>query len=177
MEESRRGKAERAHRGSPEKGNGAGPRLEPEDKAAKEPRGRTGSAVGRAAQAPARARPHGGGAAPPNGRDGRTVVRLPNWPVGEVMALEQAAARSSVDALGLELGKAVAPLESLLSSPEEALRLLKVLGWDAPPGVDDIGLSVDVGAVIDQLEVIERSTPDERKDPAVMGVRYGKLLA
>ena len=83
----------------------------------------------------------------------------------------------SLDVLGRELAKAVAPLESLLSSPEEARALLNVLGWDLPPGVDDIGLSIDVGAVIDQLQVIERSTPDERKEPAVMAARYGELLA
>ena len=93
------------------------------------------------------------------------------------MAPRQSEAGSgSLDILGREFAKAVAPLESILSSPEEARVLLNELGWDLPPGVDDIGLSVDVRAVIDQLQVIDRSTPDERKDPAVMAARYGELL-
>jgi len=95
-----------------------------------------------------------------------------------VMAPEQpAAAQSTAETLGRELARALAPLESLLSSPEDAWVLLNALGWDLPPGVDDIGLSVDVGAVIDQLQVIDRSTPDERRDAAVMATRYGELLA
>ncbi|HEY2284832.1 MAG TPA: DUF6603 domain-containing protein [Streptosporangiaceae bacterium] len=88
-----------------------------------------------------------------------------------------AAARSTPEALGRELARALAPLESFLSNPEDARMLVNALGWDLPPGVADIGLSVDVGAVIDQLLVIDGSTPDERKDAAVMAVRYAELLA
>jgi hypothetical protein len=88
-----------------------------------------------------------------------------------------AAQRNSLDALGRELSKAISPLETFLSSPEEARALLNLLGWELPPGVDDIGLTVTIGAVIDQLRVIERSTPEEQRDPAVMGHRYAELLA
>ncbi len=73
----------------------------------------------------------------------------------------------TVDMLMTILAGAIAPLEDSLRSPEDAILLIEALGWELPPGVNEIGLSVvnvsDLREKLMQLQValkIEGNTPE-----------------
>jgi uncharacterized protein DUF6603 len=59
---------------------------------------------------------------------------------------------SSLQSLARQLAIGVATVGQIVSIPQGARTLLRVLGWDTPPGVDDIGLAaLDIGDLATKL--------------------------
>jgi hypothetical protein len=63
---------------------------------------------------------------------------------------------SSLDLAIQRVGSALADVGATLTRPEGAADLLAVLGWDLPPGADDIGLAaLEFGEIVDAVENLE----------------------
>ena len=59
---------------------------------------------------------------------------------------------SSLQGLARQLAIGVASVGQIVSISQGARTLLRVLGWDTPPGVDDIGLAaLDIGDLATKL--------------------------
>lgn len=88
------------------------------------------------------------------------------------------AGTQTLNAVATEVGLALSPLSSALSSVQNAEVLLKRLGFMLPTGVDDIGLAgLSVQRLIDNLQTVINSTPEELDNIAVMGQRIAELIA
>lgn len=60
----------------------------------------------------------------------------------------------SIQKIASSLAQATSLLDSGLRTVDAAEQLLNMLGWDLPPGVDDIGLTaVDIKSLLDKVEV------------------------
>ena len=65
---------------------------------------------------------------------------------------------------------------AITGAPEGPKQLLAALGWDLPPGVNDIGLAaVDLRAVVDSVERLQQAL-DTNAGNEVVGARAAELL-
>src|SRR5262245_7570207 len=84
---------------------------------------------------------------------------------------------SSLETAVREIGFALAPLDQVFRSPAGPKQLLEQIGWELPPGLEDIGLAgANVGDLIDKLTIIVNSTEAEQADTVLMIGRYADLL-
>jgi len=84
----------------------------------------------------------------------------------------------TLNAVATEVGLALSPLSSALSSAQNAEALLKRLGFMLPTGVADIGLAgLSMQKLIDNIQTVINSTPEELDNIAVMGPRIAELVA
>jgi hypothetical protein len=61
----------------------------------------------------------------------------------------------SVQLAATALGRAIGPFEPALRSAASAAAVLRVLGWDPPPGISDIGLTaIDIGSLLGKLDAV-----------------------
>lgn len=75
------------------------------------------------------------------------------------------------------LADVIMPMEGVFSSPKTFSNFIKQLGWELPPGVDELGLEVvNFDNLKDAIEEIINSTPEEIEDTEVMAGRYMALL-
>lgn len=85
---------------------------------------------------------------------------------------------NTLDIFSEEIAKLLLPLRVGFSCPAEAEAFLHNLGWRLPPGVQDIGLTrIGVQTLVDKLQIVLNSTPDEKDDTLLMVTRYTDLLA
>jgi hypothetical protein len=90
---------------------------------------------------------------------------------------------STLDAAAEQLGHALELLQHQLNDPRGAGQLLRLLGWELPPGVDDIGLAgLDFTEVLDGLanlsDVRASGTDEEIADAYVnLALAVGRSLA
>ncbi|MCK5241259.1 hypothetical protein KAR34_02290, partial [bacterium] len=85
--------------------------------------------------------------------------------------------KNTLQIFSTELGKLLFPLQQGFSSIAEAKALVEALGWQLPPGVDDLQLTaINVGDVVEKLKAILDSTSAEKEDDLLMATRYGELL-
>ncbi len=67
------------------------------------------------------------------------------------------------------IGRLLSTLDAIHGSVEEARALLKLLGWDLPPGLNDIGLAaIELGDFLPKLEAVLDASEAEWTDDAVM---------
>ncbi|HDH08521.1 MAG TPA: hypothetical protein ENG96_03455, partial [Gammaproteobacteria bacterium] len=79
--------------------------------------------------------------------------------------------------ISLVLADIVAPLDSMLQNPKEFKGLIEQIGWQLPPGVDELGMAaVNVGNIIDAIISIVDASPEEKADSDIMMGRYLTLL-
>jgi hypothetical protein len=84
---------------------------------------------------------------------------------------------STFDLLLEHLARAVDPLNAAVTSPERAEALVNVLGWELPAGAAELSaIASKVGDVVDKLDVVVASTPEEQEDESIMLGRYADLL-
>jgi hypothetical protein len=79
--------------------------------------------------------------------------------------------------LVVALARALSLLKGTFATQAQIAQLLNILGWEMPPGVDDLGLQdLDLDGFIKALSAIVRSTPEEQRDEIVMAGRFADLL-
>jgi hypothetical protein len=74
----------------------------------------------------------------------------------------------TVQSLILKLAKAGRPLRDALGGKGAAAAFLNSLGWELPPGIDDIGLTtLDIGKVLNRLDAVLRARADAEASASV----------
>ena len=63
------------------------------------------------------------------------------------------------------LGRAIGPFETALRSTASAAAVLRVLGWEPPPGISDIGLTtIEIGGLLGKLDAVLDARADAGVD-------------
>ena len=74
------------------------------------------------------------------------------------------------------IGRLLSTLDAIHGSVEEARALLKLLGWDLPPGLNDIGLAaLDLEDFLTKLEAVLDASEAEWNDDLAMAGRIADL--
>jgi len=85
---------------------------------------------------------------------------------------------STIDILTREIARLLAPLKTGLAGPRQGRLLINSLGWELPPGVEDLGIAVSgIEDVLEKLKNILQSTSEEQNDIMLMAERYAGLLS
>lgn len=80
--------------------------------------------------------------------------------------------------IAIQLGKAFSFLGNTFKSPQDLKRYFKILGWDTPPGFDDISFSIsNLDELIEKLNAILESSPEDQENEALMITRISELIA
>ena len=83
---------------------------------------------------------------------------------------------NSVHQLTQTVGEVLSKLDGLIQITSGTSALVNALGWELPPGVDDIGLTaIDFTDLVQKLEVVAQSTSDEQQDEILMASRTAEL--
>jgi len=84
---------------------------------------------------------------------------------------------TSLDKLAETVALALVPLGEMAGQPDTVESALASMGFAPPPGVN-LGtvLALNPTPVIDKLEILLRSTPEEQKDSSIMGGRAADLV-
>ncbi len=83
---------------------------------------------------------------------------------------------NTLHTLTTELGDSLSALQTLLQGTEQAGAMLNALGWELPPGVDDIGLtSLDLTDLIAKLRTVLSSSETDRANELLMAQRIAAL--
>src|SRR6266545_5340833 len=83
---------------------------------------------------------------------------------------------NTVTALTAEIGKLLALLKEASQGPAAAKALINFLGWQLPPGLDDIGLAViDFSRFLEKLRIVLESSDAELEDEILMAERIADL--
>src|SRR5512132_3705845 len=78
-------------------------------------------------------------------------------------------AKTTVSQLTTEVAHLLEPLDTALSNPAQAKAFLAQLGWELPPGIQDIGLTgLSVSNLVNKALVLARSTDAEWDDEMVI---------
>ena len=74
------------------------------------------------------------------------------------------------------IGRLLSYLDTIHGDVEEARAFLKLLGWDLPPGLDDIGLAaLDLGDFLTKLDAVIGASDAEWNDEVAMVSRIADL--
>ena len=85
-------------------------------------------------------------------------------------------AANIVNSATAEIGQLLSFLAELHGKIDQAKALINLLGWDLPPGVEDIGLaSLDLGDFLKKLDAVIGAPEEEWEDELAMLVRIGEL--
>ena len=69
---------------------------------------------------------------------------------------------NTVNTLTAELGKLLSVLAEVLQGSAQAKALVNALGWELPPGVDDIGLAgLNLTDFLEKLRIVLESSEEE----------------
>jgi hypothetical protein len=83
---------------------------------------------------------------------------------------------TTLDKIGELFARALVPISEAARHPETLASILAALGWDQPLGVDlAMLMTLDASTVIDKLQAVLQSTPEELDDSDTMVARYGEL--
>ncbi|HVN78999.1 MAG TPA: hypothetical protein VMW38_08380, partial [Terriglobia bacterium] len=84
-------------------------------------------------------------------------------------------ANSTTD-LAVGLGKLLSLLQEAFQGSATTKAFVNFLGWDLPPGLEEIGLAgVDLTVFLEKLEIVLESTEDEWGDEILMASRIADL--
>ena len=82
----------------------------------------------------------------------------------------------TLDRIAKDVGHLLKVVGAITGAPEGPKQLLAALGWDLPPGVNDIGLAaVDLRAVVDSVERLQQAL-DTNAGNEVVGAHAAELL-
>ena len=74
------------------------------------------------------------------------------------------------------IGRLLSSLEIVQGDVEEARAFLKLLGWELPPGLDDIGLAtIDLGNFLTTLDAVIGASDADWNDDLAMAGRIANL--
>jgi len=83
---------------------------------------------------------------------------------------------NTLNTITIAIGKALSSLEQVLESSSKAKVLINTLGWELPPGVEDIGLaSVDLTDFLEKLRIVTESSGQEWENEPLMAGRIADL--
>ena len=83
---------------------------------------------------------------------------------------------NTVHALGKEMGRLLAVLNDVIQAASGSKSFINALGWDLPPGVDDIGLgALDLADFLDKLKAAVRPSREDAEDELRMAARIAEL--
>ena len=78
--------------------------------------------------------------------------------------------------LSAQMGKLLAGLRTLFQEISQTRSLINTLGWETPPGLEDIGLgTVDFTSFLGKLQVVLDSSKEELEDEILMAGRIAEL--
>ncbi len=83
---------------------------------------------------------------------------------------------NTVNLLTESVGEVLSKLDALVQLTSGTSAFVNALGWELPPGVDDIGLAaLDFTDLLQKLKVVADSSSEERKDEILMASRIAEL--
>src|SRR5687767_13120728 len=83
---------------------------------------------------------------------------------------------NSIHQLTESIGEVLSNLDDLIQLTSGTSAVVNALGWELPPGVDDIGLAaVDLTDLLQKLKVVADSSSEELKDEVLMASRVAEL--
>ncbi|MBX3082875.1 MAG: hypothetical protein KF716_14645 [Anaerolineae bacterium] len=85
-------------------------------------------------------------------------------------------AANIVNSVTTGIGELFQYLADIQEDLDEARSLINLMGWELPPGLEDIGLaSINLGAFLEKLEAVLDAPSDELEDELAMLTRIGEL--
>ena len=83
---------------------------------------------------------------------------------------------NTITNLTLELGNILSALEEAFARSASMKAYINFLGWELPPGLDDIGLAgVDFTVFLDKLRTVAESSEAEWDDEILIASRIANL--
>src|SRR5262245_53946921 len=83
---------------------------------------------------------------------------------------------NTINTLAAELGKLLATLRNVLQGTSRAKAFVNTLGWELPPGVEDIGLAgLDLTTFLGRLDIVLESSDEEWENELLMAARIADL--
>ena len=83
---------------------------------------------------------------------------------------------NTITNLTLEVGNLLSALEEVFARSASTKAYINFLGWELPPGVEDIGLAgVDFTVFVDKLRIVSESSEAEWDDEILMASRIADL--
>ena len=83
---------------------------------------------------------------------------------------------NTIHTVSSQMGKMLAGLRTLFQEISETKNLINTLGWEAPPGLDDIGLgTIDFSSFLSKLQAVLDSSKTELEDEVLMAQRIAEL--
>lgn len=83
---------------------------------------------------------------------------------------------NTLNTITVAIGEVLSSLEQVLESSSKAKALINALGWELPPGVEDIGLaSIDLTAFLEKLRIVIESSEEEWESEILMASRIADL--
>jgi len=83
---------------------------------------------------------------------------------------------NTIHSASIEIGKILAGLNKFLQEVSETRSLFRVLGWELPPGLEDIGLAgLDFSILSNKLKIILDASKQELDDEILMAKRIADL--
>ena len=82
----------------------------------------------------------------------------------------------TIHTLSSQMGKMLAGLRTLFEEISQTKSLINTMGWEAPPGLDDIGLgTIDFTSFLAKLQAVLDSSKEELEDEILMAQRIAEL--
>src|SRR5687767_6382608 len=83
---------------------------------------------------------------------------------------------NSVQQLTESIGEVLSNLDGLIQLTSGTSALVNALGWELPPGIDDIGLTaLDLSEVLEKLKVVADSSTQDLENEILMASRIAEL--
>ena len=85
-------------------------------------------------------------------------------------------AHNIVNSATAEIGELLAYLAEIQGKVDEARALINLMGWELPPGIEDIGLAaLDLGDFLEKLDAVIGASDEEWEDELAMAGRITDL--
>jgi Family of unknown function (DUF6603) len=85
---------------------------------------------------------------------------------------------NTITSLTFEIGKLLTALEEVFARAASTKSYLNFLGWELPPGLEEIGLAgIDFAVFLEKLRVVAESSEAEWQDELVMASRVAELAS
>lgn len=83
---------------------------------------------------------------------------------------------NTINILTAEIGKLLSLLKKMLEDSRRAKAMVNALGWELPPGAEDIGLtSIDLTEFLEKLRIVLESSEEEWEDETLIAARITAL--
>lgn len=83
---------------------------------------------------------------------------------------------NTLNSLTVEIGTVLSALEEAVARSTSTKAYINFLGWELPPGLDDIGLAgLDFAALLEKLRIVTESSETDWEDEILMAPRITEL--